>query len=165
MRKRSSEPEDWTPREREERKLVANIGDNSPLDHGGHLIYKVTHPQNTTYYTSVYFDAPLEAEYDEDWENKDKYQVYRWDVEADVLKDQDWVLDSLNDLAGFVGATPEDLEEASTDPDVRVRARLYEDIGRNFGFENLDSYSDTFDRKQMMEIFPELAKRGLGIES
>lgn len=145
-RARSFCPKDWSPITTYTQTLIANIGDENPLEYGGHLIYLVRDPDYTEY-RSIYFDEPQDG----------KYVVFRWAVEKDVLKDLSWLdEENIRKLADVVDLTVDDLERESVDPDVKIRAGLYGDVGRYWGFENLDAYPEQYTEKQMKRYFPEL---------
>jgi hypothetical protein len=131
-------------------KLIANLGDASPLDYGGYFVYRDE--------TGVY---PEEAEIlllDDEGDEDSKYTVYR--VVLDPLKLVDgylvplkydpswphpveqydeWFHKDLAGVASSIGTTKEDLEAAFTSPDPLVRANAYRTIGEYHGWENLDS--------------------------
>jgi hypothetical protein len=126
---------------------LENLGDANPLDYGGHIVYRVHDPKNDTrWVTGEYWDEPVD----------DAYRVYRWDIEKDVVKDLDWV-DEWDAIAASIGMPLENLMRMARSEDTLDRAQVYEMVGRFHGFENLDSYPDTFTREEMEKRWPEFA--------
>ena len=129
-------------------RLVANLGDTTPLEYGGYFVYRDA--------TGVY---PPEAELlrePEDGNALDdpaaRWTVYRFILEPctfvdGVLSDNPfhpghavWFADSLVGLASFTGQTELELITAFCSDDARVRADAWRTVGDYHGYENLDSY-------------------------
>ena len=106
-------------------KLIANLGDASPFEHGGYFIYD----NGDGTYTGHYWDGPDEDE---------PTEVFRFDIPEDVFADLSWV--DLKPVASFVGSTKEKLDRAGRSGDVRTRAWAVRDAGSYHGFHNLDDY-------------------------
>lgn len=139
-------PKDWTPLDGR-RILIDNLGDVHPLDHGGTLVFEIW-DRDGRRFESVRIDPRIDR----------SYEVRRWPIEKDVLRDASWVDgDHLQDLASYIGVDERYLKRASAHSDARVRARLYEDIGAYFGFDNLDAYPTRVTHDKILDWFPELA--------
>lgn len=132
-------------------KFLANLGDASPLEHGGYFVYRD--------HTGVY---PEEAEFfgpDDDANEKSKYTIYRFSLERLQLVDgylvparydsswphpveryDEWFHKDLQAVANAHGTTKEILEQMFISPDPLTRALGYRIIGSYHGFENLDQY-------------------------
>jgi len=134
-------------------KLIANLGDVHPVDHGGYFVYEDQ--------TGVY---PPEAELlispDTDEGN---WIVYRFILEPctftnGILSDNKyhpdhkaWFADSLQSIASFVDRSVDGLITSLTHGDVVDRAMAWREIGEYHGFENLDSYPLTFTDRAEVE--------------
>lgn len=138
-------------------KLLTNLGDVNPVDHGGYLIF--------TDETGVY---PPEAELlgvpDED-AGTTGWEVYRFPLDRCTLTDgvlsdnpyhplhPAWFAEDLDKVAQFIGvpleATPEraGLRNWLCSVDPIDRARAYRAIGDFHGFENLDQYPLRFRKR------------------
>jgi hypothetical protein len=132
-------------------KFLANLGDASPIEHGGYFVYRDE--------TGVY---PEEAEFfgpDDDGDEKSKYTIYRFSLERLKLKDgylvparydsswphpveryDEWFHKDLEGVANAHGTSKEILEQMFISPDPLTRALGYRIIGSYHGFENLDHY-------------------------
>jgi hypothetical protein len=137
-------------------KFLANLGDRSPLDHGGYFIF--------TDETGVY-----EAEAELlmcPWDcGGRKYLVYRFALERctwtnGVLSDNKYHPDQsawfatpeperenrpqdttyLSRLVSYATWTMEELVAAFCSDDPKERARAYQTVGEYHGWQNLDSY-------------------------
>lgn len=121
-------------------KLVANLGDKNPIDHGGYFVYVDQ--------TGVY---PPEAALLESPEtDAGTWTAWRFVLDPctftnGVLSDNKfhpdkpaWFADDLDKLAQFVGQTKEQLIELFTSDDPLKRAQAWRAVGDYFGYENLD---------------------------
>jgi len=158
-------PREWSPGSENARKrgqvlikVLGNLGDRRPLDHGGFIVYRIQDPSkvgpHSRWVQAEFWEEPLEVERDDP--EKDLYEVYRWQIEPDVFKELSWV-DDWDEVAGTVGIDPEELRKLGRSTNPMERAVVYETVGRVHGFENLDSYPERFTRKQMEERWPEFA--------
>lgn len=146
MNKATTQPE-W--------KLVAQLGDENPLDHGGYWIFIDTTGQYQP--EGEYLIAP---------EGDEKtYEAFRFPLDLcyltnGILSDNRYHLDHaawfatpegrraerpqdttyLSDIAIFAGITVAELTGLLCSPDYISRALAYRDIGAYHGFDNLDSY-------------------------
>lgn len=128
-------------------KFVANLGDVSPLDHGGLFIFVDE--------TGVY--APeiekLERITDDDCDEcDDRYRVYRTVCEPcthidGILSDNRfhsaysaWFADELGQIASFVGLDTEALIEHFTSAEPIKQALAWQAVGDYHGWDNLDNY-------------------------
>ena len=162
------DPRDWSPTWEGERKrgaalikVIGNLGDEHPFDYGGFIVYRVADPTKTgseSRWTAVeYWGEPTEV--DRDDPKKDTYQVFRWNIENDVLKDLDWVEGS--DLGGWeavaksVGMSLEKLKKDARSGNALDRAWIYKLVGDFYGIDNLDSYPLELTREEMEKRWPE----------
>jgi hypothetical protein len=153
-------PREWSPRSKEDRergkveiKILDNLGDKKPFDYGGFIVYRVRDPKKTgpdaSWIQAEFWHEPIE-------EQPDRYDVYRWQVEYDVMKDLNWV-DNWGEIAEYVGISLEELKKEAQSGNPLDRAGVYRMVADYHGFENLDSYPETYTRKEMEERWPEFA--------
>jgi hypothetical protein len=144
---RRTGPKDWSPRKESKAVVLYNLGDRSPLDYGGYLVRKITTPEHTSY-DAIYWEEPLED---------GTYEVYTFAIENDVAEDLSWIDDShWKAVADAVGITKHEILKVARSEDVRDRAWVYQDIGRHYGFENLDSSPQMYERSDMEEFLREI---------
>jgi hypothetical protein len=137
-------------------KLLRNLGDASPVDHGGYFVY--------TDETGVY---PPEAEVlvSPDDDEGGEWMVYRFPLERctyidGILSDNKfhpakpaWFA-TLADVASSMDTTEDELIEQFTSDDPLKLAEAYRAVGDHHGFENFDSYPLTFtDRAEVEERY------------
>jgi len=67
---------------------------------------------------------------------------------------QEWFVKDLAAVASSHSTTKKELVEALTSDDIGARAWAYESIGGHHGFDNFDSYPETWSEKQMEERWP-----------
>lgn len=139
------------PTKQPEWKLIANLGDASPLDYGGYFVYRDE--------TGVYAEKAELLLLDDEGDEDSKYTIYRIlldplkmvngyliPLEYDsswphpVEKYDEWFHKDLDSVASFAGSTKEDMEAALTSDDTLVRAEAYRAIGDYHGWNNLDDY-------------------------
>ncbi len=139
-------------------KLLANLGDKHPIDHGGYFIY--------TDETGVY---PPEAEMliSPDSDDGGQWIAYRFILEPctcidGILSDNKfhpdkpaWFAKDLELVANCHGMALDELLLAFVSDDIRERAMAWQAIGEYHGYENLDSYPLTFkDRAEVEARYP-----------
>lgn len=126
--------------------MIANLGDMTPLDHGGYFIYRDK--------TGVY---PEEAELLLIEDEGGTYSVARFVLDRLKLVDgylvpfaydatwphpleryDEWFHKDLEGVASFVGSTKEEMEAMFTSGDPLQRAEAYRAVGEYHGLENLD---------------------------
>ena len=124
--------------------LVGNLGDVNPFEHGGFLIYDDGE--------AAFWREPTETE---SMEIEDAtYQVYRFQIGKDALDDLSWISEEdLKSMGETMDRTPEEYHKLSTSEDILDRARVYEDAGQYYGFENLDGSPDMFSYAEMVEMY------------
>ena len=150
-------------------KLVANLGDVNPIDHGGYFVYEDE--------TGVYPPEAelLEVEEDED-NGKLSWTISRFILEPctfaspvkggqPVLSDNSyhpdypaWFADDLPGVASATDQSVETLRESFCSDDSCLRASAYRDVGGvvSFGFENFDEYPiRTRNRKEVVDRYKE----------
>lgn len=135
-------------------KLVANLGDRNPVDHGGFFVF--------TDETRVY---PPEVELLESPDNDEggTWTVYRFILEPctfanGVLSDNKfhpehpaWFADSIGSVSNFVGVPTAELIDMLVNGNPTNKAWAWKAIGDYHGFENLDSYPLTFTNRAEVE--------------
>ena len=132
------------------RKFVAQIGDRNPTDYGGFWIMRDS--------TGVY---PPEGEklFSPDSDNGGEWMIYRIVLERCTVTDgilsdnrfhphsPAWFADSIDSVEQSMGMEPGELTALLCSADPVDLARGYEAIGDFHGWENLDSYPLTFNRR------------------
>lgn len=136
-------------------RLLANLGDVNPIDHGGIFVYV----DETGHY-------PPEAERLESPDSDDSggpWTVYRFPLdrctfEGGILSDnafhpeiEAWFADSIDAIASYIGSDPETLRAELCSPDPIELANGYRAVGEFYGFLNLDQYPITFTRRAEIE--------------
>lgn len=126
-------------------KLIGQLGDVNPIDHGGILVY-----QDTTgvYAPEAVVIEPIDSD---DGADPERWIVHRFPLErctysGGILSDNEyhpdhpaWFAKDLAYVADFYGAEPQDLIRQLGSDDPMDRADAYEAIGRYHGFIELDS--------------------------
>jgi len=124
---------------------IGTFGDVNPIKYGGGILYK-----DGDSYRAVHFDPTDEPDPDdEDDEDADCngdgrliVEVRSFDVKDNVLADLIWLdnkdLDKITD--NLFGIDVDDLRELSTDPDPRVRLKLYLIVARHLGWHYFHIY-------------------------
>ena len=151
-------------------KLIANLGDVNPLDHGGYFVYQDT--------TGVYAPEAELLQVPDDDRNDDReevreYVIYRFALEPctyidGVLSDNKyhpelsaWFAKPereranrpqdttyLSDVARSVGTGRRELIRMFLSTDILERAEAWRMIGEYHGFDNLDSYPVYLNRRE-----------------
>ena len=155
-------------------KLIANLGDVNPLEHGGYFVYVDE--------TGVY-EAEAELLITDENESSPEYEytAYRFILERCTLingilsankfhpdcmawfgyRDKDRPQDSdLNDVAKF--ADMPDIAELLCSENPVDRARAYQVIGDYHGWDNLDSYPLALTRAEAEERYSTELKGEMG---
>jgi len=86
------------------------------------------------------------------------YEVYREDVPNDVFTYHDWV--EVDQLASFLGASPEELRARGVHPEAAARASVLMDIVAYYGSVELDQYPIRLTGAEMRKRWPKIF-RGL----
>lgn len=136
-------------------KMVANLGDATPLDYGGAFVFVDE--------TGVY---PPEMVY---WDDQSNYPeetpitVYRFSMDKctfidAVLSDNEfnpdhpaWFADSLDDVSRTSSVPVSDLSAWLCSDDAIDRGRAYLEILGHHGVENFDRYPNTYDREELAD--------------
>lgn len=122
-----------------------NLGDASPLEYGGFLVDKATGE-------AVYWDEPEGSSEDPD---EVAYEVYRFSVEDDPMADMSWMKDEdWQRAAETVGTTVEDIR-ALASGDIAQKAEVYRIAASLWGWQNIDSYPESFSANDMDRVFGE----------
>lgn len=134
-------------------KLLANLGDVSPVDYGGYFVYEDT--------TGVY-DPEVELLVSPD-NDEGEWTVYRFGIPRCTLIDgvmsdnefhpelKAWFADDLAQVAQCFGMTLEELQRNFISDSLVERARAYQAVGIYHGFENFNSYPLTFNCRAEVE--------------
>lgn len=151
-------PREWSPSSGRKRggvliNVLGNLGDQNPFDYGGFIVYRVRDTDKTGPHSRW-----IEAEYwfEPETETSD-YEVYRWTIASDVFKDLNWV-GAWDDVADCAGIKYDEFMKLGRSPNPLDRAVVYEAVGRYHGFENLDSYTETFTREELEGRWPEFKR-------
>jgi hypothetical protein len=145
-------------------KLVANLGDNDPIEHGGLFVYEDT--------TGVYppeielLEPPSEefADYSEDsnWSPSARWTVRRAVCEPctyidGVLSDNKhhpesaaWFADSVDSIAESFGMEASEFIRMLTAGSTVERAEAWRMIGDYHGWDNLDAYPIEWNHAQIL---------------
>lgn len=144
-------------------KYVANLGDASPIEHGGLFLYEDE--------TGVYppelekLDEPCDDDRHERWTVRrvclDKLKLYRKEDTLYLVPDRyeenwphpvhsyvEWFASDLDSVAETMDTTRAELEEAFCGDDIKVRAWAYQCVYDYHGWDNGDSYPRTLTRKE-----------------
>ena len=144
-------------------KLLANLGDVNPVDHGGLFVYqdltgvypeeceKLVSPDddNGTWYMYRFILDRLELH------GKTCLVPFgfttRTDLPYPIETYSEWFNSDLASVASFIGSDVITLRNQFCSSDPLERARAYEAIGDYHGFENLDSYPLQFTNRAEVE--------------
>lgn len=129
-------------------KLVANLGDRNPFEHGGYFVFKMRGGG----YEGHHWDSPDDDDPDA------VVHVYRFTIADDGARDLTWI--KPRDVAATHGVSEADLLKDARSDNVCDRAFFYRDVGSHYGFDNLDSYPEEFTQREL-EKFYGPAYRGL----
>ena len=149
-------------------KLIANLGDASPVDYGGFFVYEDT--------TGVYppeaelLISPDDDDAPEGWivyrfildqctfengilsDNKFHPELSAWFAKPEPeRKDRPQDTTYLKNVADSIGSTEAELIKQLCSDNAIERAEAYRAIGEYHGFENLDSYPLTFHSRNKVE--------------
>jgi hypothetical protein len=132
-------------------KLVENLGDRNPIEHGGYFVYEDA--------TGVYApEAELVISPDTD---SGKWEVRRFILEPctfinGILSDNKfhpqhpaWFADSIGSISNFIGTPLAELIDMLCNGNIVNRAMAWRAIGEYHGFDNLDSYPLYFNRAEI----------------
>lgn len=159
-------------------KLLANLGDVNPIDHGGYFIFE----DETGVYDpeGEYLESPEDdsgewivyrfsldrctlttSEPDEDGstynvlsDNPYHPLMAAWFARKDPKRPQD---SGLEDVARCMDQDVDELEAQLCSADVLERAHAYRDIGSYHGFDNLDSYPLRLTKAEVNARYPDYA--------
>jgi len=142
-------------------KLVAQLGDVNPLDHGGLFVYEDA--------TGVYppemakLDPPEDSMADSP---QAKWTEYRAILEpctfiGGILSDNKfhaahpaWFADSIGSIANSMDIPVSELIDSITNGNTPYRAAAWQAIGDYHGWENLDQYPLSFTREEIESRYP-----------
>lgn len=147
-------------------KLVANLGDQNPLEHGGLFVYR----DETGVYCekAVKLDPMLNGTFE-----VRRFCLEKCTYENGVLSDNPYHKDhpvwfgdrtpdkwnpegELKKLADYTGQTEEGLIKAFCSDNPCDRAMAYESVGNYHGWENLDEYPVTLTYEEAKEKYGDL---------
>ncbi len=146
-------------------KFVKNLGDASPVDHGGVFVYKDetgVYPEEMEVLTLNEENDREEDEDTEEDENGFEYDNRKWEVRRimlekctfinGVLSDNKfhpdhpaWFADDLKSVASFLGHTVKECRRMLCSDDPCERAMIYKGLADYHGYDNFDSYPLTLD--------------------
>lgn len=142
-------------------KFIANLGDASPIAHGGFFVYE---DKSGVYAPECVLLQPKNDE--DDIRDKDMHWT-AWRFSADkcsyvngVLSDNKfhpelpaWFADKIGSLADTFGQTADEVRALLCSDKTLDRADGWRMIGEYFGFDNLDSYPDRLTRRDVYNRF------------
>lgn len=124
--------QDWSPKKVKGLIVLVASGDEDPF-----IVFQVYDEKIRAYRTFGEHWQKVSG----DWnDGTAKFHWYRFEVEADVAKDLDWV--EWDKIASFTGQPIDGLMAQTKSPDPLARARLYEDAASYHGWENIDAYPE-----------------------
>lgn len=165
-------------------RLVANLGDANPLEHGGYFVYQDTTgryaPQAEVLMLNGDGDDYAEGDplYGDDEAIGSTYTVWRFDLDWLRLVDgflvpeaydhltwdahplesyAEWFDEDLAAVASCMGCDVDDLHRMFCSEDVLERAEAYRMVGDHHGWDNLDQYPVTLTREDAEERYPDFA--------
>lgn len=141
------------------------------------LVYSTDYSALFTDETGQYAPEMMIAQEIDDAPARERFQVYRFPIERlKIVKSagnpylvnerwdaswphplpqyQEWFAKDLGRVAESSGRTRNDLVRALVSADPRERASAYEDIGNYHGFDNFDSYPQTWSESKMNKEWP-----------
>lgn len=133
-------------------KVIGNLGDATPLDYGGFIVYETKTGERKSI-EAEYWPEP-ESRKERYGESQDYYEIDRFTVEDDVLKDLSWVKD-WDGIAETMGTSEAEIKKLARSKNPLDRAEVYRMVGDYSGWENIDGYPITLSRKEMEERWPE----------
>lgn len=131
-------------------KCTANLGDVNPVDEGGYFVLEDETGQ---------YPAELEVLGVQDEDGRTTWTVHRFPLERctcqdGILSDNPqhpehpaWFADSIGAMARFADMAPQQLAAWFCSQDAKLRAEAYRLVGLYHGWENLDQYPLTFNRR------------------
>jgi hypothetical protein len=144
-------------------KYVANLGDASPIEHGGLFLYE----DETGVYPAELekLDEPCDDDRLERWTVRrvclDKLKLHRVENMLYLVPGAyepswphpvhsyvEWFAKDLASVAETMGTTRAELEEAFCSDDIKARAWAYQCVYDYHGWDNGDSYPQTLTKKE-----------------
>lgn len=148
---------------RKPRKYIANLGDRTPLDYGGSIIYQVKGERPRM----LHWGSPICAkcdrvECDEHFNGRgiqDRYELYAFDIEDNVATDLNWVDGAEIDRSNG-------LEEGTWDTyarseDLGARAQCYLDAFGHYGWANCNGQAPILTRGDMNRYHGRLIRQAM----
>lgn len=162
-------------------KLIAQLGDENPVDHGGYFIYEDTTgvydpegeillspddddaPEGWTVYRFSLDRLKIVEEHTEAEPNVSRFYLvpFKYNENRDkwgtrewphpISSYDEWFHKDLRGVASCCGYDLIELRQMFCSEDPRVRARAYQAVGDYHGFENLDSYPLHFKKRAEVE--------------
>lgn len=109
-------------------KPIGVIGDVSPVEHGGGVIYEAPNGTYEMHYFSPY----------EDDDGEELVSIYIFDIAPNVLSELDWV--DWKQIAQYIDMPVDELRGYAESTDPLARASVYESVGQYHSFGELDPY-------------------------
>ena len=145
-------------------KLLANLGDASPVDYAGLFVYadaSGVYPEESEKLVSPDSDSGEWIVYRYSINRLEQYGAdsilipygfsTRQDLPYPIETYSEWFNSDLASVASFIGSDVITLRNQFCSSDPLERARAYEAIGDYHGFENLDSYPLQFTNRAEVE--------------
>lgn len=115
-------------------KVYGQLGDINPLDHSGGIVYESDHGPVLEWT----YGLPEEIDSTDEGVEDVELEVYRVDIEKNVIDDLDWV--DWKDVASFIDMPQKELRDHATSDNIMARASVYEAVAGYHGWHELDSY-------------------------
>ena len=128
--------------------LLMNLGDVHPFEHGGYFLYD----RGDGTYTGHYWEEVEDSSDDDDPANN-KFEVFIFDIPADVFAAYGWAKRDIRSIADTVGGDPSEMLRDGRSPDVWKRARVVQDIAATHGWKSLDSSPDFLTSDELRERY------------
>lgn len=120
-----------------------SLGDVSKVIYGGFLVDEITG-------NAIYWDEP---DFDCNDEPDKTIPCYRFTIEPDAIYDLSWVKgDDWLSIADTMDM--QDIKVLGSSSNIFDRARVYEAVGRYYGFNNLDSSPDKYTFAELSVLYP-----------
>lgn len=103
---------------------IGVVGDRSPVEYGGGVIYQGPGDEVELHYFQPYDDGT------------DAVTLSVIDIESDAMSDLDWV--NWTGVASYIGMDVDELKGYASSSDPHARASVYESVGMYSGFHELD---------------------------
>lgn len=125
-------------------KYTKSLGDVSKVVYGGFLVNELTGD-------AIYFDDPT---FDVEDHPEKTITCYRFTIAENVIDDLSWLKkEDWFNVGEFIGEKYIMLTAISGN--ILDRARIYEAVGRYYGFNNLDGYPAEYTFAELEAMYPD----------